>query len=198
MQIRFGTEHERYRYARPADIDRFVAMFEDPDVGRWLWFLPETPENLWSFFATYVNAQWEALGNQQAPASGEFVIEDADGNYLGNAAAVAVEGSSGGFEIGFQLAREAWGRGVGTRVAEFVTAWAIHCHDAYRIQGSCLEGNAASRKILESLGLQLEGTRPDFRRKADVRHTELLFGARVTDLDRGLRDRIVAAAGFED
>jgi RimJ/RimL family protein N-acetyltransferase len=46
-----------------------------------------------------------------------------------------------------------------------------------------MEGNVGSRRILERLGLSLEGTRPGYRLKEGVRHAELLFGAVAADLD---------------
>ena len=73
---------------------------------------------------------------------------------------------------------DAWGRGVGTRLARHLADWAI-AQGAYRLQGSCMEGNAASRRILEGLGMQLEGRRPGFRLKGGVRHAELLLGVVV-------------------
>lgn len=47
---------------------------------------------------------------------------------------------------------------------------------AYRLQGSVLEGNEASRRILEGLGMTIEGRRPGYRLEDGVRHTELLLG----------------------
>lgn len=61
--------------------------------------------------------------------------------------------------------------------------YATHHCDAYRIEAACLEGNAGSRKILTNLGLKLEGTRPGYRLRDGVRHTELHFGAEVHELD---------------
>ena len=78
----------------------------------------------------------------------------------------------------------AWGRGVATRLAQFLCAYAVHRCEAYRIEGTCLEGNAGSRAILSRLGLcSSKGTRPDYRLRENERHAELLYGARVEDLD---------------
>ena len=112
-----------------------------------------------------------------------FIVEDGDGAFLGQGAVVEVEGSAGGYEIGFQLPKSSWGRGIGTRLAEFLVAWAVHEHGAHRLQAGCLSGNAGSRKILEKVGLTLEGTRPGYRLKGDVRHDECEYGVRVEELD---------------
>ena len=183
MQTRFGSGAERYRYARPADVDAIVEMLADEEVGRWLWFVPEAPAVLREYFRPLVEAQWQTLADGRPPPVAVFIVETEDGEFLGQGAVVEVEGSTGGYEIGFQLPKSSWGRGVGTRLAEFLAAWAVHEHGAFRLQAGCLAGNAGSRKILESLGLQLEGTRPSFRLKGEHRYDECEYGALVEMLD---------------
>jgi RimJ/RimL family protein N-acetyltransferase len=186
VQTRFETDQERYRYARPTDLGTIVDMLLDEEVGRWLWFVPASRPTLESYLRPLIEQQWQSLADGKTPTAAVFVAEDAEGTYLGQLGAMAVEGSPGGFEIGFQLLESAWGRGVGTRAGQFLAAWAIHAHGAYRIEGRCLEGNEGSQAILTKLGLQREGRRPGYRLKGDVRHTELEFGAEVEHLDRGL------------
>ncbi len=72
---------------------------------------------------------------------------------------------------------------MGQRLAWFLTAYAVHCCKAYRVEASCMEGNEGSQRILEGLGLRSEGAKPGFRLKEDKRHTELLYGAEVETLD---------------
>lgn len=197
MQTRYGDGDERYRYARPTDIEAIAAMLADPEVARWLWWLPAPDATIHEFFRPLIDAQWQELADGQAPTQAVFVVEAASGEFLGQGAAIEVDGSADGFEIGYQLCSEAWGRGVGTRLAEFLAVWAVHEHAAYRIQAGCLEGNLASRAILERLGLALEGTRIDYRLKEDTRHNEREYGARVADLDPKMLDRARERAGFE-
>jgi RimJ/RimL family protein N-acetyltransferase len=175
--------NERYRLAEDRDLAPIVSMLTDSEVGRWLWFTPGTPEMFETFFAPLIEAQTREIATGAEPNNAVFVVEDGDGAFLGQGAALPVDGSPDGFEIGFQLTRAAWGRGVGTRLGQYVCAYAIHQRDAYRVEGACLEGNLGSRKILEGLGLRLEGTRTDYRLRDGVRHTELLYGARASDLD---------------
>ena len=100
---------EQYRLAEERDLASIVDMLGDPEVGRWLWFTPGTPEFFQQYFRPLIDAQ---TGEGAEPDSAEFVVENAAGEYLGMGAAMPVPGSPGGFEIGFQLARAAWGRGV--------------------------------------------------------------------------------------
>lgn len=176
-----GTE--RYRFSTIDDLPRFADMLSDPEVGRWLWFTPAPVEMFGQFFRPLIEKQTEQLNDGKTPPASVFSVEDADQAFLGQGAVLAIEGSPGGFEIGFQLRREAWGQGVGTRLAGFLTAFAVHRCSAYRLEGSFLEGNNGSEAILKRLGLQLEGRRPGYRERDGVRHTEVIYGAEVRDLD---------------
>lgn len=176
-------ETETYRYARENDFPAVIEMLRDPEVGRWLWFCPITEEGVRDYFMPFIEAQARQVEAGQVPLTAVFVVEDLDGRFLGQGATVEVEGSPRGFEIGYQLCRHAWGRGVGFRLSRFLCAYAVHLGGAYRVEASCLEGNAGSRRILERLGLRQEGVRAGYRLKEQTRHTELLFGAEVRDLD---------------
>ena len=91
---------------------------------------------------------------------------------------------------------DAWGRRVGTRLGEFLCAYAIERGDAYRIEGSCLDGNSGSVALLKKLGLDLEGTRPGYRLRESTRHTELFFGREVAQLDRATFRAVAEKTGL--
>jgi len=187
MQTEFSGERERFRYATRDDLPAIVGMLQDEAVGRWLFFVPAPAAVLEGYLGPLIEAQAAELAAGTPPTKATFVVEDHEGSYLGMAAALAVDGSPGGFEIGFQLAEAAWGRGVGTRSGRFVAAWAVFLHAAYRLEASLLAGNEASRRILAGIGLLEEGRRPGYRLKGGERHTQLLYGALVDD---ALRARI--------
>ena len=85
---------------------------------------------------------------------------------------------------------------MGTRLAQFLCAYAVHRCSAYRIEGSCLEENSGSRAILTKLGLNLEGTRPGYRLRADIRHTEVFYGVQVQELDSAAIRRVAEEVGL--
>ena len=118
------------------------------------------------------------------------------GEFLGHGASVPVESSPNGYELGFQLSRAAWGRGVGTRLGQFLAAYSIFERGAYRLEANCLEGNAGSIAILRRIGLELEGTLPGYRERDGVRHTELRFGRKVEDLDLTALRAVADATGL--
>ena len=198
LQTRFGSDDERYRYARPTDLPAIADMLGDPEVGRWLWFAPAPRDAYFGFFRPLLDRQWELLADGRAPTTAVFVAEHIDGTFLGQGSALAVEGSAGGFEIGYCLPRAAWRKGVGTRLAQFLVAWSIYAHDAFRIQAGCIAGNVGSRALLEKLGLKLEGVRPEYRLKEEQRHDECEYGARVDDLDDAMLRRAFERAAFDE
>jgi ribosomal-protein-alanine N-acetyltransferase len=189
-------ETERYRYATREDIQAFIRLLSDPEVGRWLWFTPLPSGGVEAYFGPLLDRQTDEVADGVTPRTAVFMVEDSSGEFLGQGAVVAVEASPGGFEIGFQLMPTAWGRRIGTRLGRFLCAYAIHRCDAYRIEGGCLEGNAGSVALLQKLGLQLEGTRRGYRLKQGVRHTELCFGREVNRLDVTEFRRVAEATGL--
>jgi ribosomal-protein-alanine N-acetyltransferase len=60
--------------------------------------------------------------------------------------------------LGYCLAEAAWGQGYATEAARGLLGWAFDNLDLNRVQAECDTRNAASAKVLEKLGFQLEGT----------------------------------------
>ena len=175
---------ELYRYVCESDLEPIAAMLSDPEVGRWLWFTPMTKQDAIQYFRPIIERQQQHLERGELPDALCFSVdEDSSRNFIGQGAILAVPGSDSGFEIGFQLTKQASGRGVGSRLSRFLLRFAMERLNAYRIEGACLEGNLASAALLRNLGLRLEGTLVDYRLRDQVRHTELRFGARVQDLE---------------
>ena len=186
---------EIYRFGTTDDIGDIAQMLDDPEVARYLWFTPLPPEGADQYFRPLFENQTRALDNDELPTTAVFTVFDQEQHFLGQGGVVAVAGSPDGYEIGFQLSRKAWGKGVGTRLSRFLCAYAINKLDAYRIEGACLAGNIASRRLLEKIGLVLEGTRKGYRLK-DERHDELLFAELTSNLDRELIDNEARRAGL--
>jgi len=182
--VSWSDDRLSYRYTTRDDLPRIVEMLSDPEVGRWLWFAPASAESIEGTFHPPVDRQAELLARGEIPRSAELVVHRrATGDFLGQGAVIAVDGSPGGYEIGFQTTRASWGRGHGRRLARFLTAYAVVVSAAHRIQAGTLAGNSASRAVLEGLGLRLEGRLREFRLLRGERQDELLYGAPVSQLD---------------
>ncbi len=60
-------------------------------------------------------------------------------------------------ELGYELAPEYWGRGYATEAARAMIDFGFKELGLHRVYAWCIADNAASAKILERLGLRLEG-----------------------------------------
>jgi RimJ/RimL family protein N-acetyltransferase len=195
--MEWSDDKLRYRYTTRDDLPRIIEMLSDPEVGRYLWFTPATPESIETYFHPRIDAQIEALARGELPESAELVVHDREsGAFLGQGAVVTVQGSPGGFEIGYQMPRASWGKGNGRRLARFLTAYAVFRCSAHRIQAGTLAGNEASIAILEGLGLKQEARLREYRLLRGRRWDELIYGAPVAELDSEEIRRWAAAAGL--
>ena len=60
-------------------------------------------------------------------------------------------------ELGYALARDAWGQGLASEAARAVVEWALSQPDLYRVWAVCDVDNSASARILENAGMVREG-----------------------------------------
>jgi RimJ/RimL family protein N-acetyltransferase len=61
--------------------------------------------------------------------------------------------------LGYAIGREWWGRGFATEAARGAMVWAVETFDLLRIWAATDVRNVRSRRVLEKLGMQLEGLR---------------------------------------
>ena len=64
-------------------------------------------------------------------------------------------------EIGYWIGVSNWGRGYATEAARALTAYAFQQLELHRVQGRHFTRNAASGRVLQKLGMQLEGVHRD-------------------------------------
>lgn len=60
-------------------------------------------------------------------------------------------------DIGYVLAREHWGQGLMPEAAKAVADWALSQPTIYRVWAVCDVDNAASRRVMEKIGMTCEG-----------------------------------------
>ena len=85
------------------------------------------------------------------------IVNRASGLLIGNcgirkAAPDAVEA-----EMGYELAPDSWGNGYATEAGRAMISFAFRNLSVHRISASCVAENQASARVLERLGMQLEG-----------------------------------------
>lgn len=135
---------------REEDVAAHHALRSDPAVSRFLGAPPSADE----VRATTArqNALLDTLGYCfwaiELRASKEFI------GWCGLKPGPADSPAAGAVEIGWTLAPACWGRGLAREAAEAVLAWAWANTAERRIVAITTHGNAASRGLMERLGMR--------------------------------------------
>lgn len=90
----------------------------------------------------------------------------ADGTLVGKGGLHTIDWSIPKFELGYWIRSSCAGQGLATEAATALAGMARSALDANRIEISCDARNAASRRVAEKSGFQLEGIRRRSRRDA--------------------------------
>ena len=145
MKTTFVTERMRFRPISLDDLDRMVALHNDPEVMRFL--TGGTPIARTTIVAQIRDGLW---------GDGYWAAEAlADGAWLGwFALHPAAERDPGERELGYRLRREAWGRGYATEGARALVGAGFTDPDVDRIWAQTMAVNAASRRVMAKAGLR--------------------------------------------
>jgi RimJ/RimL family protein N-acetyltransferase len=131
---------------RASDFEAYAALAGDPEVMRYLAGTLDRADS-WRQMAMFAG-HWTLRGY------GTWVIERReDGVLLGRAGLHQPEGWPG-LEVGWMLARHAWGQGYATEAARAAMEWAWSVLEAPRLISLIDPANAASIHVAERLGLR--------------------------------------------
>lgn len=79
------------------------------------------------------------------------------GKLIGNCGIRQTEVGARTADLGFEIAPEHWGCGYGTEAARAMVGFAFDELHLNRVWAECVPENAASRRVLEKLGMRCEG-----------------------------------------
>lgn len=151
---RLETDRLLLREWHDEDLDAYAAMYADPEVTRFLGG-PIGREDAWRRVAMLAG-HWVLRGY------GLWALERReDGRLVGGAGLWRPEGWPG-LELGWTLARDAWGHGYATEAARAAREWARVELGARELISIIAVGNAASRRVAERLGMAVREER-EFR-----------------------------------
>ncbi len=163
MTPQLETERLLLRLPRRDDVDALAAVFADPDAMRFIGSgrtltRRETVESVERMIARFTSDGF-----------GLFSVERrADGRMIGRVGLLAWDpatwtpgtraelGDRAEIEIGWTLARDAWGNGYATEAAAAVRDWAFGELALRRLVSLIQPGNAGSIRVAEKLGARLE------------------------------------------
>lgn len=149
--IELETPRLRLRQWRLADFEWYAALCADPEVMRFLGGKAFTRLEAWRQFCSLAG-HWHFRGY------GLWAVEEkAGGRLLGRVGLIDHEGWPG-FEVGWTLARDAWGHGFATEAASRSMQYAFEELKRDRVISLIDPGNLASRKVAERLGETVQGS----------------------------------------
>lgn len=140
------TSRLRLRAFEPNDFEAYAAMMADPEVTRFLGEgQPLSRADAWRQMAVY-------LGHWALRGFGIWAVEErATQTFIGRIGCFYPEGFPG-FEIGYTLARHAWGKGYAREGAAAALAFARNTLGQTDIISIIRPANIASIRVAESLG----------------------------------------------
>lgn len=146
------TERLRLEPIDDRHFDGLQAMNSLPEVMRFVGGQPETPQQTRDMIAL-VKGRWAQHG-----FSWWAFIERASGRLVG-AGCIQYLGRdpANPHEIGWRLAPDCWGRGLASEAARAMAAFAFETLGAPTLVAVCLPENAASRRVMETLGMRYRG-----------------------------------------
>jgi RimJ/RimL family protein N-acetyltransferase len=153
MMILLETARLRLRRFGPGDLDRLVELDSDPEVMRYITFGVPTPR------ATYeqvILPRWFAIYSS-TPELGYWAAEDRqDGGFLGYFHLRPDRFDDDELELGYRLARAAWGRGLATEGARAVIEHGFTRAGATKVTARTMAANERSRCVMRKCGLDFE------------------------------------------
>jgi ribosomal-protein-alanine N-acetyltransferase len=151
------TERLRLRRLLPEDLDPLCALYRDPEVRRYF------PEGTLDHEETREELNWFLNGHPHRPELGLWATLDRKtGAFLGRCGLLpwTIEDRAE-VEVAYLLAREVWGRGLGTEAARGIARYAFNRLGLPRVVSLIDPRNAASIKVARNLGMTLEGRMQD-------------------------------------
>ena len=149
----------RLRLRRPTilDFETSLALWQNPDVTRFIGGRPQTGEEVWARLLRYIG-HWQALG------FGYWIVETIDGNRFVGEVGLAdyrreTEPSFAGTpEAGWVLNPAQHGQGYATEAAAAALAWRDGTLPGNETVAIIEPGHAASLRIAEKLSFRSEGS----------------------------------------
>ena len=147
------TERLRLREFVAEDWRAVLAYQQDPRYLRYYAWTERTPEAVQEFVGWF-------LAQQQASPRDKYqfavTLKDT-GELIGNCGVRRTAPGAPEADLGYELAPAQWGKGYATEAARAVLAFGFAALGVHRIEAECVADNTGSARVLEKLGMRLEG-----------------------------------------
>jgi [ribosomal protein S5]-alanine N-acetyltransferase len=158
-----------------SDFDAVHAYASDPDVTRFMFFAPRTPEETRAYLE-----RMAAAARQEPRTVWELaVIRAADGRLIGGCDLTLEQPHEA--DLGFIFARDVWGHGYASEIARALVRAGFEALGVVRVFATCDVDNHASARVLERAGLRREARLDRHKFARDRWWTSFLYGLRRDD-----------------
>lgn len=180
-----GTERLVLRAITGADVSGLLAIFGDPEVCRYWSHAPladlaaalRLQQHIAESFASRSLFQWA-------------ITERTTGAMVGTCTLASLSSEHRRAEVGFALARAAWGHGYMRETLPVLLAYGFGTLVLHRIEADVDPRNAASIALLERVGFQREGHLRERYHVAGEVQDALMYGLLRSEWEQRDRDRI--------
>jgi RimJ/RimL family protein N-acetyltransferase len=166
----------RLRAWEARDAPAVTAACQDPEIPRWT-VVPHDYRERHAREFIAGSAGNLAHGHELAMA-----VVDGDDRLLGALGISNFDWTDLKAEIGYWMAANARGRGIGTRATRMLAEWALMSLGLERLELLAHPDNEASQRLAERAGFTREGTLRRYRRRHDVREDLVMFSMLAEDL----------------
>lgn len=146
------TERLLLRGMRVSDAEDMYAYARRPSVTEYLTWSPHASVDETREYLTYVGQRYR---------TGDFydwsVVSVSDGRMIGTCGFTSFNCHADSAEIGYVLNPDYQGQGLATEAVRRVLAFGFEELNLHRIEARFMEGNDASRRLMERVGMTLEG-----------------------------------------
>lgn len=161
-----------------------LAYQRDPRYLRYYEWEDRTAEDVKDFVQMFVDQQ-----QQQPRTRFQLAVTLKDGGRLiGNAGIRLGSAGSHEAEIGYELAPEEWGHGYATEAARAIVRFGFEELGLHRIGAWTVADNTASARVLEKVGMTVEGRLRDYQRFKGRYWDVVMYGMIREDTKYGIRD----------
>ena len=145
---RLLTSRLTLRSFKPSDMEGLFRVFGDPDVMK---YLLNGRKLVWSEAEAFIEENFMPESEAFGMAT---LCENAGGRVIGLAGLIPCRYlNATDYELGFALAREAWGKGYATEIGLRQIRYALDELNCSRILALVHPENRASRRVIQKLGM---------------------------------------------
>ena len=164
---------------RLEDVPRVAQICQDPEISRWTRVpSPYTDEHARTWIEQTVR-DWDRREGEAAFA----VTEATGGKVVGAIGLRLMEDYSPRGSIGYWVASEARGRGVGTAALRLVSRWGLDELGLGRVELVTDPENRASQRVAEKAGFRHEGTLRGYMQMPNGRRDCVMFSLLAGELE---------------